>query len=129
MRGCAASQSGQAGNNMIQTAMGTLGGLPLKYLSDWTDRVALGELPAQQPVRPQGIERNVVATVRDWLTDRHYLHDLSGTDRRNPTVNGYGPLYGAPELSTDEFPILDPKTQHRDHVPCTGARREYAHYA
>jgi hypothetical protein len=102
--------SGQAGSNMIQTAMGTLGGLPLKYLADWTDRVALGELPAQQPARPQGIERNVVATVRDWLTDRHYLHDLSGTDRRDPTVNGYGPLYGSPELSTDEFPILDPKT-------------------
>jgi hypothetical protein len=102
--------SGQAGNNMVQTTMGRLGGVPLKYLSDWTDRVAQGELPAQQPARPQGIERNVVATVRDWLTDKHYLHDLSGTDRRDPTVNGYGPLYGAPELSTDEFPILDPRT-------------------
>jgi len=102
--------SGQAGGNMIQIAMGTLGGLPLKYLSDWTDRVAMGELPAQQPQRPQGIERNVVATLRDWASDKHYLHDLSGTDRRNPTVNGYGPLYGSPELSTDEFPILDPRT-------------------
>ena len=38
------------------------------------------------------------------------MHDLSGTDRRSPTVNAYGPLYGAPELSTDEFPILDPRT-------------------
>jgi hypothetical protein len=102
--------SGQAGANMIQTATGTLRGLPLKYLSEWTDRVAQGELPSQQPARPQGIERNVVATVRDWLTDRHYLHDLSGTDRRNPTVNGHGPLYGAPELSTDEFPVFDPAT-------------------
>ena len=25
-------------------------------------------------------------------------------------MNGYGKLYGAPELSTDDFPILDPKT-------------------
>src|SRR6185369_5943853 len=80
--------SGQAGGDMIQIAMGTLGGLPLKYLSEWTDRVAMGELPAQKPQRPQGIERNVVATVRDWSSDKHYLHDLSGTDRRNPTVNG-----------------------------------------
>lgn len=102
--------SGQAGSNMLQTAMGALRGLPLQHLADWTDRVARGELPAQQPTRPQGLERNVVATVRDWLSDRHYLHDLSGTDRRNPTVNGYGPLYGAPELSTDEFPILDPRS-------------------
>jgi hypothetical protein len=102
--------SGQAGGNMVQTAMGTLGGLPLKYMSEWTDRIARGEVPAQPPPRPQGIERNVVATVRDWLNDKHYLHDLSGTDRRNPTVNGYGPLYGAPELSTDDFPILDPRS-------------------
>jgi hypothetical protein len=102
--------SGQAGSNMLQTAMGTLRGLPLQHLADWTDRVARGELPAQQPTRPQGLERNVVATVRDWLSDRHYLHDLSGTDRRDPTVNGHGPLYGAPELSTDEFPVLDPQS-------------------
>ena len=114
---------------MIQTAMGTLGGLPLKYLADWTDRVALGELPTQQPPRPQGIERNVVATVRDWLTDQHYLHDLSGTDRRNPTVNGYGPLYGAPELSTDEFPILDPKTNTATtfHAPVRDANTPTTH--
>ncbi|MFM1886970.1 MAG: hypothetical protein RL026_2127 [Pseudomonadota bacterium] len=102
--------SGQAGSNMLQTAMGALRGLPLQHLADWTDRVARGELPAQQPRRPEGVERNVVATVRDWLNDRHYLHDLSGTDRRNPTVNGYGPLYGAPELSTDDFPVLDPRS-------------------
>ena len=101
--------SGQAGQDMVRTAVGQLGGVPLKYLADWTDRVALGELPANVPQRPQGAERNVVATVRDWASDRSYLHDLSGTDRRKPTVNGYGPLFGSPELSTDEFPILDPK--------------------
>ena len=60
------------------------------------------------PPRPSGIERNVVATVRDWSDAKAYLHDLSGTDRRNPTVNGNGLLYGTPELSTDNFPVLDP---------------------
>jgi hypothetical protein len=49
-----------------------------------------------------------VATVRDWSSPQFYMHDLSGTDRRDPTVNGYGKLYGAPELATDEMPILDP---------------------
>jgi hypothetical protein len=102
--------SGQAGADMVRIAVGQLGGVPLKYLADWTDRVAQGELPASKPQRPQGIERNVVATVRDWASEKSYLHDLSGTDRRNPTVNGYGPLYGSPELSTDDFPILDPRT-------------------
>jgi hypothetical protein len=102
-------QAGQAGGQMVRTAMGSLSGVPIKYLADWTDRIAAGELPASKPQRPSGIERNVVATVRDWSNPKAYMHDLSGTDRRNPTVNGHGPLYGAPELSTDEFPILDPK--------------------
>jgi hypothetical protein len=101
-------QSGQAGRNMVGTAMGLLHGVPIKYLADWTDRIAAGELPASTPSRPSGIERNVVATVRDWSDPKAYLHDLSSTDRRNPSVNANGPLYGAPELSTDNFPILDP---------------------
>jgi hypothetical protein len=100
-------QSGQAGAQMINTA-GQLGGLPFKYLGDWTTRVAAGELPSWKPERPHGIERNVVATIRDWASEKTYLHDLTGTDRRDPTVNGYGKLYGSPELSTDDFPILDP---------------------
>jgi hypothetical protein len=101
--------SGQAGNLMARQAA-MLAGLPIKYLADWTDRIAAGELPAQVPPRPRGPERNVVATVRDWSNPKAYLHDLSGTDRRNPAVNGYGKLYGAPELSTDDFPVLDPLT-------------------
>jgi hypothetical protein len=100
--------SGQAGSQMVSTAMRQLSGLPVKYLADWTDRIARGELPASPPPRPSGIERNIVATVRDWSDSKAYLHDLSGTDRRKPTVNANGPLYGAAELSTDELPILDP---------------------
>ena len=101
-------QSGQAGSQMIGIVQGALAGIPIRYLADWTDRIAAGELPQAQPTRPSGIERNVVATVRDWSDGKAYLHDLSGTDRRDPTVNANGRLYGAPELSTDLFPILDP---------------------
>ena len=101
-------QSGQAGSQMINIAQGALAGIPIRYLADWTDRIAAGELPAAAPARPTGIERNIVATVRDWSDAKAYLHDLSGTDRRNPTVNGNGLLYGTPELSSDEFPVLDP---------------------
>ena len=100
--------SGQAGAYMARLAADHLKGLPIKYMAEWTDRIADGELPAQKPQRPTGVERNVVATVRDWSSPQFYMHDLSGTDRRDPTVNSYGPLYGAPELSTDEMPILDP---------------------
>jgi hypothetical protein len=100
--------SGQAGNSMVRIAADLLEGVPLKYLAEWTERIEAGAIPAEIPDRPSGMERNVVATVRDWSEPQYYMHDLSGTDRRDPTVNAYGPLYGAPELSTDEMPILDP---------------------
>lgn len=83
---------------------------PLKYFGEWTDRIARGELPKHKPERPQGVERNIVITSWEWGTEKHYLHDLISSDRRNPSVNAYGPLFGAPEYSTDDMPILDPKT-------------------
>ena len=82
-------------------------------LADWTDRIAKGELPHAKPPRPQGVERNIVVTTWDWLDDKHYLHDLIASDRRYPTVNAYGPVYGSTELSVDIIPVLDPKT-HSD---------------
>jgi hypothetical protein len=103
-------QSGQSGEQMTNQLAGNFGGAPFKYLGEWTDRVAKGELPKAKPPRPQGVERNVVVTSWEWSADKKYLHDLISSDRRNPTVNAYGPLYGSPEYSTDNMPILDPKT-------------------
>ncbi len=103
-------QSGQAGEMMTNQLAGAWGGVPFKYLGDWTDRVAKGELPADKPPRPQGVERNLVITEWEWSTPDKYLHDLISSDKRNPTVNANGPLYGSPEYSTDNMPILDPKT-------------------
>lgn len=103
-------QSGQTGEFMTNRLAGQFGGAPFKYFGDWTDRVAKGELPKSKPPRPQGVERNVVITSWEWSTDKHYLHDLISSDRRNPTVNAYGPLFGSPEYATDNMPILDPKT-------------------
>ncbi len=101
-------QSGQAGENMINLAAGELGGVPFKYFADWTERVEKGELPFAKPVRPQGVERNIVVTLRDWHNPKQYLHDLVSTDRRNPTVNANGPLYGSCEHACNDMPILDP---------------------
>src|SRR5216683_4997668 len=103
-------QSGPAGHNMVQfiTQLMTPDGGHLKALADWTDRIKAGELPSRSPPRPIGVERNIVVTVRDWSDARHYLHDLIATDRRKPTVNPNGLIYGAAELSTDDLPILDP---------------------
>ena len=82
----------------------------MSLFGDWTDRIAAGELPFDKPSRPQGIERNVVLTLWDWSRPTAYLHDLIGTDRRKPTINANGKLYGSPENSTDFVPILDPNT-------------------
>ena len=82
----------------------------LKLFADWTDRIAAGELPGTKPPRPQGVERNVVITLWDWSRPKAYLHDEIATDKRKPTVNANGKIYGSTEDSTDFFPILDPKT-------------------
>src|SRR5207247_9421668 len=82
----------------------------LKLFADWTDRIAAGELPASQPSRPQGVERNVVITLWDWDGPKDYLHDEVSTDQRNPPVNADGQIYGATEASTAHFPATQPAT-------------------
>ena len=113
-------QSGQAGELMVNIIAGQLNTVPIKYFGEWTQRVANGELPKHKPARPQGEERNIVVTLRDWMDEKHYLHDLIASDRRKPTVNAYGPLYGSPEYSSDMMPILDPDQEHGDDVPDAG---------
>src|SRR5438067_5650371 len=99
--------SGQAGNNMI-SGLGQLGPeRALHMFADWTDRIAAGELPPTPP-RPQGVERNVVITEWDWADPKAYLHDEVATDKRNPTLNANGLIYGAAELSVDYLPVLNP---------------------
>jgi hypothetical protein len=103
----------QSGQTMTQmnNVVGRLG--PQRSLAlwaDWTDRIAAGEVPFAHPERPQGLERNVVLTLWDWSRPTAYLHDLIGTDRRNPTLYPNGKFYGSPEESTDYVPILDPVT-------------------
>ena len=68
-------QSGQAGQMMLGQ-LTNLGDTAFANFGDWTDRIAKGELPFAKPPRPQGVERNIVVTLRDWMTEKHYLHDL-----------------------------------------------------
>ena len=103
-------QSGQALPQMARDINRLDAPRALALFADWTDRVAAGELPFAQPQRPQGVERNLVLTVWDWASTTTYLHDLIGTDRRKPTVNANGKLYGSAEESTDMVPVLDPNT-------------------
>ncbi|HIA74108.1 MAG TPA: carboxypeptidase regulatory-like domain-containing protein [Gemmatimonadetes bacterium] len=109
-------RSGQAGGSMY----GGLNrmGLPaaLKMFADWTDRIVGGEVPPAPP-RPEGVERNVVITQWDWADPTTYLHDEASTDKRAPTVNAYGSIYGALEASADYLPVLDPVSHMTSQVP------------
>jgi hypothetical protein len=102
--------SGQAGAYMnarfAQVGRNAIAGM----YADWTDRIAAGELPNDKPSRPQGRERNIVVTMWDWADPKAYLHDEISTDKRNPTVNANGPIFGALEESGDYMPVIDPKT-------------------
>jgi hypothetical protein len=101
-------ESGQAGNAM-KGGLAQLGAeRATAEFADWTTRVAKGELPAEAPPRPQGLERNVVITQWDWADPKAYLHDEISTDKRNPNVNASGLIYGSPEESRDYLPVLDP---------------------
>ncbi len=110
--------SGQAGAQMI----GTLNRIGLRraleMFGDWTQRIAAGEVPPSPP-RPQGLERNVVITEWDWADPKAYLHDEVSTDRRNPTVNAHGLIYGSLELSADYLPVLDPMKNSISQVKLT----------
>jgi hypothetical protein len=101
-------QAGQAGGAMSARFTQVGRARALAMYGDWTDAVAKGKLPDAAPARPQGRERNVVVTMWDWADPKVYLHDEIGTDKRNPTVNANGPVYGALEESADYMPVVDP---------------------
>ncbi len=100
-------QSAQVGNNMVTTANRMGRKRAMQEFGDWTDRVKAGELPPAPP-RPQGLERNVVITQWDWSGPKEYFHDEISTDRRNPTMNANGLVYGVHEDSSDFMTVLDP---------------------
>ena len=101
-------QMGQRGSQM-SNVMSRLGRQPgLQMFTDWTDRIAAGELPSAPP-RPQGVERNLVTTMWEWGNEIDYIHDEIASDKRNPRVNANGPIYGV-NISNDQLAILDPVT-------------------
>ncbi len=111
-------QVGQAGGSMISGLQRLGRERALEMFADWTDRIAAGEVPPPPP-RPKGVERNLVITLWDWADPKAYLHDLVSTDRRNPTVNAHGSLYGALEASADYLPVLDPVSHASSQIPLT----------
>jgi hypothetical protein len=109
-------KAGQAGGGMSARFDQVGRDRALAMYADWSDRIAKGELPSSAPSRPAGLERNVVVTLWDWADPKVYLHDAISSDKRNPTVNANGPIYGALEESGDYLTVLDPKTNSTSKV-------------
>ena len=86
----------------------------LIMLDNWGSRIAAGAVPPSPP-RPTGIERNIVITQWGWGDIYTYAHDEIVTDKRNPSVNAGGPVYGV-DLGNDYLLRVDPKTHHADRI-------------
>ena len=72
----------------------------------WTDQIMAGAVP-EAPPRPLGRERNVVLTMWEWGGDTAYIHDEVASDKRDPTVNAGGPIYGV-EFAADKLVWVEP---------------------
>ena len=118
-------QVGMSGGGMYNTLVSKLGkDRGLQIFADWTDRIAAGELPPEKPPRPVGRERSIVLTLWDWAEPTQFVHDEISTDKRNPTLNANGPVYGVTEHSGDWLTVLDPNTHTASKIaipPAPGA--------
>ncbi len=109
-------EAGQARSIMF-LSLNSLGAKKaLDIFTDWTTRIAGGELPFAKPERPQGVERNVVITSWEWSTPKVYMHDAISTDKSNPRLNANGLIYGSPEESSDMVPVLNPITNEATQI-------------
>lgn len=124
------TKAGQRGGLMSAT-LGRFGTEHvIEHYADWTDRINAGEVPPMPP-RPQGLERNVVLTMWEWGGATGYIHDEVATDKRDPSVNANGPIYGV-GFANDKLVWVDPATNEvrdivipvRD-VPGEGDFRSY----
>lgn len=98
---------GQMGATMNRQ-LAAFGERGAQHYADWTDRIIAGEIPPQ-PRRPEGQERNVVLTMWDWGDATSFVHDEVVSDKRDPSVNAGGAVYGV-SMTDDRLLIVDPNT-------------------
>lgn len=94
-------------NQMNNTANGLGRPAMVATFGDWGSRIAAGEYPSQVPPRPSGKERNMVLTMWEWGDFYTYAHDETSTDKRNPTLYPYAPVYGV-DIGQDYTLEIDP---------------------
>ena len=80
-----------------------------KTLVDWVKRIQDGAVPPAPP-RPTGVERNFVVSQWEWGDRNAFIHDVTSTDKRNPTMYPYGKIYAADRTTGGRLWEFDPKT-------------------
>lgn len=110
-------QFGQAGTGMSGALDRMNRQRAIQMYSDWTDRIAAGELPPTPP-RPQGVERNVVITMWNWGKNQTHVHDIISADKRKVGSNANGLVFGA-DYSNDTIVSVDPvnNTENTIEIP------------
>ncbi|MBI4264938.1 MAG: carboxypeptidase regulatory-like domain-containing protein, partial [Acidobacteria bacterium] len=78
----------------------------MPWFVEWIERIRGGAVPPAPP-RPEGVERNLVVTLWDVSNQVPFIHDVASTDKRNPTLNPNGRVYGV-EFHNDGLIELDP---------------------
>jgi len=103
-------EKGLKKSNVMNAGVERLGGDKfLEALADWGKRIQDGEVPAETPPRPEGIERNIVVTQWEFGDNFTYAHDEIATDKRDPTINANGPVW-AVDLGNDRLFGVNPET-------------------
>ena len=87
----------------------------LAMYADWSTRIAAGEVPPA-PRRPQGVERNLVLTMWEWGDETSYVHDEIVADKRQPTVNADGLVYGV-SITQDTLVVTDAARHQSTELP------------
>jgi hypothetical protein len=110
----------QLAGTMNGTSFGLGRDVAISVFSDWATRIAAGEVPPEPP-RPAGIERNIVISQWEWGDQFTYAHDEIATDKRDPFLYPYGPVYGV-DIGNDWLMMTDPvtHTSSRVKVPTVG---------
>ena len=101
-------QSGQAGRGML--ARFTQVGRDARWRCGVTGPIGSRTASCPPPHRSGRRARSATSSITmwDWADPKAYLHDEIASDKRNPTVNANGPIYGALEASADYMPVVDP---------------------